>query len=174
MSVSCQESQSYNDANTSNKNTSASSFRPSHASQLPYTQIAYQQHASNNINSHSPTLSFPSNGARFKENVNASEQISPGCTVDTKTGKAILYVLTTSNISAACRIVQIAKRGTAQKQKPSVIGSLFITLVKQMLNIGNARSRLVNGLLRCSLDEISIMITVINGMGHSHASIKGA
>ncbi|KAF7895905.1 hypothetical protein EAF00_005920 [Botryotinia globosa] len=62
MSVSCQESQSYNDANTSNKNTSASSFCPSHASQLLNAQIAYQQHASNYINSHSPTLSFPSNG----------------------------------------------------------------------------------------------------------------
>ncbi|TGO41212.1 hypothetical protein BHYA_0025g00640 [Botrytis hyacinthi] len=192
MSISCQESQSYNDADTSNENTYASSFRPSRASQLPYTQIAYQQRGSNHINTHSPTLYFPSNGVQIQgeqlinsareafqayvyiPSVNASEQISPSCTVDTKTGKAILYVLTTSNISAACRIVQIAKRGTAQKQKPSVIGSLFTILVKPMLNIGNARFRLVNGVLRCSQEETSIMITVINGMGNSHASIKDA
>ncbi|THV46759.1 hypothetical protein BGAL_0362g00090 [Botrytis galanthina] len=66
MSISCQESQSNNDANTSNEHTSASSFRPSHASQLPYTQIAYQQRGSNHINSHSPTLSFPSNGVQIQ------------------------------------------------------------------------------------------------------------
>ncbi|KAF7950628.1 uncharacterized protein EAE97_002180 [Botrytis byssoidea] len=65
ISVSCQESQSYNDANTSNKNTTAPSFHPSHASQLPYTKIAYQQHASNYINSHSPILPFPSNGVQI-------------------------------------------------------------------------------------------------------------
>ncbi|KAF5867691.1 putative transcription factor c2h2 protein [Botrytis fragariae] len=69
MSVSCQESQSYNDANTSNGNISASSFYPSHASQLPFTQIAYQQHGSNHIDSRSPTPSFPSNGVQIQEEV---------------------------------------------------------------------------------------------------------
>ncbi|TGO27579.1 hypothetical protein BPAE_0040g00600 [Botrytis paeoniae] len=69
MSVSCQESQSYNDANTLNENISASSFYPSHASQFPYTQISYQQHGSNHIGSHSPTLSFPSNGVQIQEEV---------------------------------------------------------------------------------------------------------
>ncbi|TGO60814.1 hypothetical protein BCON_0032g00090 [Botryotinia convoluta] len=75
LSISCQESQSYNDANTSNENISAPSFYPSHASQLPYTQIAYQQYGSNHIDSHSPTLPFPSNGVQIQEGVHSMGRI---------------------------------------------------------------------------------------------------
>ncbi|KAF7886555.1 uncharacterized protein EAF01_011233 [Botrytis porri] len=55
---------SYSDANTSDESTSASSFYPSHTSQSPYAQVAYQQHGSNHIDSHSPTLSYPSSSVQ--------------------------------------------------------------------------------------------------------------
>ncbi|KAF7915625.1 hypothetical protein EAE99_010138 [Botrytis elliptica] len=76
ISISCRESQSYNNANTSNELISASSFYPSHASQLPhtkipYTQIACHQHGSNHMDSHSATFSFPSNDVQIQEGVHS-------------------------------------------------------------------------------------------------------
>ncbi|KAF7951882.1 hypothetical protein EAE96_007179 [Botrytis aclada] len=85
--ISHQKSQSYNDANTSNENASDSSFHPSHASQLPYTQIAYQQHGSNHIDSHSPTLSFPSNGVQIQEGVHSMGQNKSSDLNDIRTAK---------------------------------------------------------------------------------------
>ncbi|TEY40712.1 hypothetical protein BOTCAL_0426g00090 [Botryotinia calthae] len=69
MSISCQGSQSYNDANISNENKSVSNSYPSQISESPYTQVAYQQHGSNHIDSHSPTLSRPSNSVHNQEDI---------------------------------------------------------------------------------------------------------
>ncbi|KAM0309828.1 hypothetical protein ACHAO8_008667 [Botrytis cinerea] len=74
MSISCQGSQSYNDANTSNGNTSVSNSYPSQISKSPYNQVAYQQHGSNHIESHSPKLSCPSNSVHNQEDIHSMNQ----------------------------------------------------------------------------------------------------
>ncbi|TGO83898.1 hypothetical protein BPOR_0578g00070 [Botrytis porri] len=168
------------DANTSDESTSASSFYPSHTSQSPYAQVAYQQHGSNHIDSHSPTLSYPSSSVQnqgiHSMGRNKSSDLDNMRTVAIDQLCSISFpsiisnMLTTSNIFAAYLVIQIATRGMAQKQKPSVIGFLFTVLVRQMLGTGTARSQIANVVLECSREATSTKITVIDGMGHSPAS----